>query len=66
MAFAYTENNGSEPDLIGGKLTGRTTDVYRSNQEVIEAMNDERYLKDDAYTRDVEEKLARSDVLMPR
>ena len=66
MAFAYTESNGSEPDLIGGKLTGRTTDVYRSNQEVIEAMNDERYLKDDAYTRDVEEKLARSDVLMPR
>ena len=66
MAFAYTESNGSEPDLIGGKLTGRTTDVYRSNQEVVEAMNDERYLKDDAYTRDVEEKLARSDVLMPR
>ena len=66
MAFAYTESNGSEPDLIGGKLTGRTTDVYRSNQEVIEAMNDERYLKDDAYTRDVEEKLGRSDVLMPR
>ena len=66
MAFAYTESNGSEPDLIGGKLTGRTTDVYRSNQEVIEAMNDERYLKDDAYTRDVEEKLSRSDVLMPR
>ena len=66
MAFAYTESNGSEPDLIGGKLTGRTTDVYRSNQEVVEAMNDERYLKDDAYTRDVEEKLGRSDVLMPR
>jgi hypothetical protein len=66
MAFAYTESNGSEPDLIGGKLTGRTTDVYRSNQEVIEAMNDERYLKDDAYTRDVEEKLGRSNVLLPR
>ena len=66
MAFAYTESNGSEPDLIGGKLTGRTTDVFRSNQEVVEAMNDERYLKDDAYTRDVEEKLGRSDVLMPR
>ena len=29
-------------------------------------MNDNRYLKDDAYTRDVEEKLARSDVLIPR
>ena len=66
MAFAYTESNGSEPDLIGGKLTGRTTDVFRSNQEVVEAMNDNRYLKDDAYTRDVEEKLGRSDVLMPR
>jgi len=66
MAFAYTENNGSEPELIGGKLTGRSTDVFRSNQEVIEAMSDPRYLKDTAYTQDIEEKLSRSDVLSPR
>jgi len=66
MAFAYTENNGSEPDLIGGKLTGRSTDVFRSNQEVVEAMSDPRYLKDSAYTQDIEEKLGRSDVLTPR
>jgi len=66
MAFAYTESNGSEPDLIGGKLTGRSTDVFRSNQEVVEAMSDPRYLKDSAYTQDIEEKLGRSDVLTPR
>ena len=66
MAFAYTENNGSEPELMGGKLTGRSTDVFRSNQEVIEAMSDPRYLKDSAYTQDIEEKLGRSDVLTPR
>jgi len=66
MAFAYTENNGSEPELLGGKLTGRSTDVFRSNQEVIEAMSDPRYLKDSAYTQDIEEKLGRSDVLTPR
>ena len=66
MAFAYTENNGTEPELIGGKLTGRSTDVFRSNQEVIEAMSDPRYLKDTAYTKDIEEKLSRSDVLTPR
>ena len=66
MAFAYTENNGSEPELIGGKLTGRSTDIFRSNQEVIEAMSDPRYLKDTAYTKDIEEKLSRSDVLTPR
>ena len=66
MAFAYTESNGSEPALLGGKLTGRSTDVFRSNQEVIEAMSDPRYLKDSAYTQDIEEKLGRSDVLTPR
>ena len=66
MAFAYTESNGSEPDLIGGKLTGRSTDVFRSNQEVVEAMSDPRYLKDSAYTQDIEEKLGRSDLLTPR
>ena len=29
-------------------------------------MNDPRYLNDTAYTRDVEEKMGRSDVLTPR
>ena len=57
---------GTEPDLIGGKLSANTTDVFRSAQEVEVAMNDPRYLVDPAYTNDVQEKVYRSDVLSPR
>ena len=65
LSFAYQENNGSEPELVSGKLSARPTDVYRSNDEVVRAMSDPRYLSDPAYTKDVEEKLNRSDVLSP-
>ena len=64
MYFAWQNAMGQEPDLLGGSL-GRSGDVYRSVQEVEAAMNDPRYLNDTAYTRDVEEKISRSDVLTP-
>ena len=65
MYFAWQQDRGTEPDLLGGRISS-TRDVYRSVQEVEAAMNDPRYLHDTAYTRDVEEKLSRSDVLSPR
>ena len=64
MYFAWQNAMGQEPDLLGGSL-GRSGDVFRSVQEVEAAMNDPRYLNDTAYTRDVEEKISRSDVLTP-
>lgn len=66
LQYAYQDNVGSEPDLIGGKLSGNSSDVFRSTQEVMTAMSDPRYLHDTAYTQDVQEKLIRSDVLGPR
>ena len=66
LYYAYQDNNGYEPDLIGGKLSGNSSDVFRSSQEVMVAMNDPRYLQDPAYTQDVQDKLLRSDVLGPR
>ena len=66
LYFAFKENAGYEPDLIGGKLSGSSSDVFRSSQEVMAAMNDPRYLQDPAYTQDVQDKLLRSDVLGPR
>jgi hypothetical protein len=66
LYFAFKENAGYEPDLIGGKLSGNSSDVFRSSQEVMAAMNDPRYLQDPAYTQDVQDKLLRSDVLGPR
>jgi len=65
LQYAYQDNVGSEPSLIGGKLSGNSADVFRSTQEVMAAMSDPRYLNDTAYTQDVQEKLYRSDVLGP-
>lgn len=66
LYYAYQDNNGYEPDLIGGKLSGNSSDVFRSSQEVMAAMSDPRYLQDPAYTQDVQDKLIRSEVLGPR
>ena len=66
MYFAMQQQEGYEPSLIDGRLSEQSTDIYRSVQEVEAAMNDPRYLHDTAYTRDVEEKISRSDVLTPR
>lgn len=66
LSYAYRENEGSEPQLLGGKISANATDVFRSTAEVMQAMNDPRYLKDSAYTNDVQEKLVRSEVLGPR
>lgn len=66
LYYAYAENSGSEPQLLGGKLSANSNDVFRSTSEVMNAMNDPRYLKDSAYTQDVQDKLVRSDVLGPR
>ncbi len=66
LSYAYQENEGSEPQLLGGKISANATDVFRSTGEVMQAMNDPRYLKDTAYTNDVQEKLIRSEVLGPK
>ena len=66
LYYAFQENSGYEPSLIGGKLSANSSDVFRSSQEVMAAMNDPRYLQDPAYTQDVQDKLIRSDVLGPR
>ena len=66
LYYAYQDNTGYEPDLIGGKLSANSSDVFRSSQEVMAAMSDPRYLQDPAYTQDVQDKLIRSEVLGPR
>ena len=54
--------DGSEPQLLSGKSSGASKDEFRSTAEVVAAMKDQRYGKDTAYTKDVEEKLGRSSV----
>ena len=53
---------GVEPNLISGKAKAASKDEFRSTAEVVAAMKDSRYGSDPAYTKDVEQKLARSNV----
>jgi hypothetical protein len=54
--------NGHEPRVTIGGGKAPTADVFRSRNEVTAAMSDPRYGKDPAYTKDVEQKVMRSDV----
>ena len=58
----YENANGYEGRMLTGKAATETPDVYRSQAEVVQAMNDPRYDSDPAYRNDVFEKLGRSNV----
>lgn len=59
----YDAAYGIDPNLVGGRSKGSPgKDAFRSTQEVVDAMRDPRYGRDPAYTKEVEEKVARSDV----
>jgi len=49
--------------MLSGKAPTNTKDVYRSQAELVAAMNDKRYDNDPAYRQDVIAKLERSDNL---
>ena len=56
----YDRVNGVDGELLTGKAPTQTTDVFRSQAEVVRAMSDPRYDNDPAYRQDVFEKLERS------
>ena len=56
--------NGVEGNLRTGKAVVEKADVFRSQSEVIQAMNDPRYDSDPAYRQDVFQKLERSNIQM--
>ena len=58
----YQATADREPKLIGGKTPRRTTDVFESTAQVIEAMSNPKYQSDPAYRAKVEQKLSRSNV----
>ena len=62
MNSKYVAAEGSEPTLMGGGETGTDFSAFRSVAEVTTAMKDSRYGKDDAYTKDVMQKVGRSKV----
>ena len=61
---AQMENaTGYEGRMLSGKAPQNSSDVFRSQPELVAAMNDPRYDSDPAYRQDVIAKLERSDNL---
>ena len=60
LAYRYNDAIGFDGKMVTGTAPKESTDVFRSQQEVVAAMGDRRYDNDPAYRRDVMEKLARS------
>lgn len=60
---SYTAANGSAPNYVNmGANTQASSDVFRSTAELVEAMSNPKYATDEAYRRDVEQKLSRSNI----
>lgn len=62
LRAAYEGANGVDGELLTGKAAVETTNSFRSQAEVVEAMTDPRYDKDPAYRQDVFNKLNRSNI----
>jgi hypothetical protein len=58
----YEAANGFEGKMYTGKAPKSNTDVFRSQAELVAAMNDKRYDRDPAYRQDIIEKLDRSNL----
>lgn len=61
LAYRYQRSVGREPSLVGGSNGGLTG--YESLAQLTAAMKDPRYQSDPAYRREVEQKLARSNIM---
>jgi hypothetical protein len=63
LAKIYAENIDVEPSTIRGNSNGSTAGgVYQSSREMMKDMASSKYKTDSAFRREVQEKLARSDI----
>ena len=63
MYNKYKASKGIEPELMSGKSSNTpSTNVFRSNAEVVAAMRDPRYKTDKAFQDEIHRKLAQSNV----
>jgi len=61
LNYRYQDSVGTEGRLLTGKAA-QVSDVFRSQAEVVRAMNDPRYESDPAYRQDIFNKLERSNL----
>ena len=62
MALSYQDSVGKDGQMVTGKAPRSDGDVFRSQQEMVDAMSDQRYNDDPAYREAIMEKLQRSDI----
>ena len=62
MALRYQDSVGKEGQMVRGKAPRQTSDVFNSQQEMVKAMEDERYNDDPAYREAILNKLERSNI----
>ena len=62
LTYRYHDSIGYEGKMVTGTTPKQNTDVFRSQAEVVKAMNDTRYDNDPAYRQDIMRKLERSEV----
>ena len=60
LNYRYMDATGVEGEMLTGTAAPNKANAYRSQAEVVEAMQDPRYEKDPAYRQDVYDKLERS------
>lgn len=58
----YENQEGYEGRMLTGKAAKSSGDLFRSQAEVVQAMNDPKYDRDPAYRQDVYDKLERSNL----
>ena len=63
FAAQMREAEGYEPQLINGRTATSNTNTFKTQAEMTNAMNDPRYLKDEAYTLSVYDRLRDSKVV---
>ena len=62
LKYRFDDSSGVEGEMLTGKAPSNRSDQFRSQAQVVDAMNDPKYDNDPAYRREVMEKLERSDV----
>ena len=62
LAYRFNDSRGVDGQMLQGKAPTEKGDTFRSQAEVVRAMNDARYDSDPAYRQDIYDKLERSNL----
>lgn len=62
LKYRFDDAKGVDGEMLQGKAAKSTADVFKSQAQVVKAMNDDRYEKDPAYRQEIYDKLERSNL----